>query len=74
MAANGSIHWWIIVGCIPYSAASSDTVRSPFTISSATRALNQRHGSWVSSCPDLLVLGDQQMSDRSFRHCPIFGE
>ena len=23
---------------------------------------------------DLLVLGNQQTSDRSFRHCPIFGE
>jgi hypothetical protein len=23
---------------------------------------------------DLLVLGDQQTSDRSFRQCPIFGE
>ena len=28
---------------------------------------------YVSSYPDLLVLGDQQTSDRSFRHCPIFG-
>jgi hypothetical protein len=40
MADNGSIHLWIIVGWTPYAAASSDTVRSPFTASSATGALN----------------------------------
>ena len=38
------VHWWIIVGSTPYSAASSDTVRSPFTASSATRAL--KPASW----------------------------
>ena len=38
-------YWWIIVGCAPYSAASSDTVRSPFTASSAPRDLDP--GSWI---------------------------
>jgi hypothetical protein len=28
----------------------------------------------VFACSDLLVLGDQQTSDHSFRHCPNFGE
>ena len=28
---------------------------------------------WVSTCPHLLVLGDQQTSDRSIRHRPNFG-
>ena len=33
----------------------------------------QRHGFSVSLCSDLLVLGDQQTSDRSFRYCLISG-
>ena len=32
-----------------------------------------RRGFCVSTCSVLLVLGDQQTSDRSLRHCPIFG-
>lgn len=39
-SSSAFFHWWIIVGCTPYSAASSDTVPSPFTAYSATRALN----------------------------------
>jgi hypothetical protein len=39
-SSSDRFHWWIILGCTPCSAASSDTVRSPFTASSATRALN----------------------------------
>jgi hypothetical protein len=38
-SSRAFFHWWIIAGCTPYSAASSDTVRSPFTASNAMRAL-----------------------------------
>ena len=43
-SSSALFHWLIIVGCTPYSAASSDTVRSPLTASSATRAL--KPASW----------------------------
>lgn len=39
MVHNGSLHWWVIVGCKPYSAAISDTMRLLFTAPSATQDL-----------------------------------
>ena len=39
----------------------------------ATRALNAASWFLRFDISVLLVLGDQQTSDRSFRHCPIFG-
>jgi hypothetical protein len=39
--------------CTPYSAASSDTVRSPFTASSANRAL--KPASWFGAFPHGLI-------------------
>jgi len=58
----------------PNAAANSYTGLSPFKDSSAKRALKPSHGSCVWLYPDLLVLGDQQTSDRGFRHCPVLGE
>jgi hypothetical protein len=48
-------------------------VRSPFSASNATRALNAASWFLRFDISVLLVLGDQQTSDRSSRHCPISG-
>ncbi len=54
--------------------ANSATVRSPFTASSATRALNSGLCCLRFDIADLLLVEDQQNQYQSLRHCPIPGE
>jgi hypothetical protein len=44
-SSRAFFQWWIIVGRTPYSAASYDTGRSPFTACNAKRAL--KTASWL---------------------------
>lgn len=69
---SASFHLWIIAGPTTYSAPSFNTVHSPSTASSATQALQLSTASFTCTRSDPLALGDQQTSDHSLLHYPIF--